>query len=449
MKLKGKNISEFMRDHVSLIDWVFLGIITFFCFIAYQEGDIWHTGGSSIAYLNGHIWDFYEYNKEYVVANNYMPTTYILFAIWNIPVRILGLITEPALIANLPVRMWYKLGTTLLFCATAFLIYRICSLKGASKANSIWAAFLFVSNPIAVYSQYIFGQYDIITTFFMVLGYYYYLKENNKGFVFSFAVALTCKYFALLVFLPLVLLREKNVWKVICNCLGVASLFIIETLFYLHSSAFVEGVFGFNAAGYFTSTTIPTAMPDICVIIVAWIVLCVFAFFKDTSSKDEKFKWSIFLSCCVMFISFGLSFWHPQWLLMAIPFLVLGVIFSEKPDIFLLIDTVMMGVFVVYVVNVWSGIADQTTLCGGVFSSFLPKSFGEVSMSQLFRFSDVDLLFSAFVGLLLSYVIFLQPSKLNTENPKSIENYKGIIRLRYIGGVLFFVIPSLLCVFML
>ena len=44
---------------------------------------MYHTVASSFTYLNGHIFDFYKYNTtlEYIKLNNYMPSSYILFAI--------------------------------------------------------------------------------------------------------------------------------------------------------------------------------------------------------------------------------------------------------------------------------------------------------------------------------------------------------------------------------
>lgn len=80
-------IREVTKDF-SVIDWVILGLLVSVCFVCYQHPDIWHTGGSSIAYLNGHILDFYDYNLQKVGGNAYLPTTYLIFAIWNIPVRL-------------------------------------------------------------------------------------------------------------------------------------------------------------------------------------------------------------------------------------------------------------------------------------------------------------------------------------------------------------------------
>lgn len=438
-----KNKVYNIKDAFGVLDWTILGILICICFLFYQHGDITHTGGSSFAYLNGHFFDFYDYNKGIFTVNNYLPTTYIIFAIWNIPLRLLHVVTEPTMAVCTFARMWYKLGTTIFYIASAYLIYKICLYKKVSNKNSIMAAFLFLSNPIAIYSQFIFGQYDIFTVFFMLLGFYYYIKKDNNKFVLSFAVALTCKYFSLLIFVPLLLLREKNVWKIIRNMLGVVSVFVFEVLIYISSIAFREGVFGFSATGYIFNLSLDNGFTKVSLVMVAWVFLCAYAYFKECNNELEEFQWSIYLSCIVMFICFGLSFWHPQWLLMAIPFWVLGMFFHKKPDIYMLLDLLMMVLFVLLVAGVWPNQCDQNLMMGGIIKNYVADYIGkDYRMADLMHLKDNNMIFSMFVAVMLAYVAFLHPSKLCLPEEVVASQHKGVMRLRYIGGILFFVVPS-------
>lgn len=440
-----KEKMKILRESVSTLDWVSLGVLSFFCFICYQHEDIRITGGNSIAYLNGHILDFYDYNSTKIGGTNYLPTTYILFAIWNIPIRVLGLIKEPTMEVGALIRMWYKLGTFLLFLATAYILYKICIEKAVPQKQAIMAAFLFLSNPIAIYSELIFGQYDIITAFFMCLGFYYFLKEDRKKFVLSFAVALTCKYFALLIFVPLLLLKEKNTWKIIRDMLGVASLFIVETLFCITSEVFRTGIFGFQATNHIFQVSLNNGFQKISLVVVFWVLICAFAYFKEL--KDEEwFAWSIYLSCGVMFLCFGLSLWNPQWLLMAVPFLTLGMVFNRKTDIYLLLDLLMYVIYILFVVNFWPRWCDQNLFDGGIFRRFVHGIVSKnLAMMDIMIFKDKDLLFSAFTAVLLAYVVFLHPKRMCRPESACKKMQKGILRLRYIGGCCIFIIPSLIC----
>ena len=46
-KLAFSNLAE---KPLTIADWVVFFIIAFFCFVTFQQGDIFHTGGSSFAY---------------------------------------------------------------------------------------------------------------------------------------------------------------------------------------------------------------------------------------------------------------------------------------------------------------------------------------------------------------------------------------------------------------
>lgn len=442
MKEKIKSII----NKISIVDWIILGALIFICFVSFEHADIRHTGGSSYAYLNGHFKDFYEYNKERVGGNNYLPTTYILFAIWNIPLKIFNIAKESTMNVGMFAQLWFKLGTTLLYILTSYVIYKICRLKECSKQNSLLAAFLFIGCPIAVYSQFIFSQYDIITTFFVMLGYYYYLKNNEKSFILCFAIAITCKYFALLVFIPLLLLKEKKIWNIFMKLVAVMSVFGVEVLCYAGSEAFRQGVFGFSATGYIFNVVYDTGFAKVSIIIPLWILLCAYAYFKDCR-EEEIFEWSLFLSAIVMFICFCLSFWHPQWLLLAMPFLVLGMFFNKRPDIYLLLDLILMGAYIAVVVCFWVTACDQGLLSGGIFgsitSSVISKNF---MMKDFLPTQDYNLYFSIFVAAFLVYVVFMYPSRLENGKNISIGQHVGLCRLRYIGGISLFLVPCAICV---
>ncbi len=440
------NIKDRLKD-INIIDWTIGGIILLFCFFAYQHADILHTGGSSIAYLNGHIFDFYEYNQEKIGGNSYMPTTYIIFAIWNIPVRVLGLITDSTMAAPVFVRMWYKLLTCLFYFGTTYLIYKVCKNFQVSKKEALLVAFIFVTNPIGIYSEFIFGQYDIITTFFMTLGLYYFLKNEMWKFVFSFSVAITCKYFALLIFVPLLLIKEKNIIQIIKKILGVVSLFAIEVLVYIASPAFRKGVFGFGAVNYIFDLKLDGGHIKISLVVLVWILVCGIAYFIEIE-KEKEFRWVIYLTNIIMFIAFGMSFWHPQWLLMAVPFWTLGTVISKKADIFLILDLILMVFYTLFVVNTWPGGLDQNLFSGSVISSQVNLSLlnKNMTMADLLIVKNGYLLFSSFSAILLVYTIFKYPTLACEDGHTVLTKCKGIIRIRTFG-ILFFILPSLICLY--
>ncbi len=123
-------------------------LLAVLCYFSFQQGDILHTAGSSFAYLNGHIIDFYDYNATYMGSNNYYPSTYILFAIWNLPIRLLGLVTEPTQNVSTGVIMWYKLLPTLFFLSSGMLIYHIGCAMGMENGKAKVSEYVFLTTLI-------------------------------------------------------------------------------------------------------------------------------------------------------------------------------------------------------------------------------------------------------------------------------------------------------------
>lgn len=432
-----------IEQPLSRIDWfifIFFAVVSFFTF---QQWDILHTGGSSFAYLNGHIWDFYDYNKTYMQGNNYLPSTYILFAIWNIPIRLLGLVTVPTSNVSTIVLMWYKLLPVSVYMISSLLIYKIGLEMGFDYKKSKLCAFVFLTTPIGFFSQFIFGQYDIFTVFFVLLGFYYYLKNDNKKFIIFFAIAITFKYFALLIFIPLLLLRVKNVWKIIWNTLCTAIPFLLEVGFYIHSVAFRKGVFGFGATGYLLQASIETSFFQIRLFILGWILTCAWAYFIKSENKKDEIKWTLYFCNITIFLIFGLSMWHPQWLLFAVPFWVLSTFINKKPDIFFLIDILMMFFFIGFTVNVWTNHVDQNLFNLGILKEYTTNIIGtSFTMSDLFIIKDKSLWFSFFSALLLVNTVFKHPKFCLENFYENIDKHWNLIRARFTIGISIFLIPA-------
>lgn len=114
----------------------------------------------------------------------YMPTTYWLFALWNIPLRVLGVMTEATMEAPYAAVMWYKALPVLFYLFSGYLIYDLALLLEMGPRKAKICAYVFLTAPIGFFSQFLFGQYDILTVFFMLLGMRAWLKRQNVRFTF-------------------------------------------------------------------------------------------------------------------------------------------------------------------------------------------------------------------------------------------------------------------------
>lgn len=433
-------------------DYILFGVLGAICFLVFQHGDIRHTAGCSYAYLQGHILDFYEWNAQVSGMHaSYMPSTYILFAIWNIPIKLLGIVTGPRLQASYGLLMWYKLLPTMFYMASAFLMYKIALELGMEEGKSKLCMYAFLTTPIGFFSQFIFGQYDSFTVFFMLLGIYYYFKDNRKLFVLFFGLSIPFKYFSLLIFVPLLLLKEKNVWKILRDLLLAAIPYAVLLVIYLPSELFRDYVLGFMPTDYVYSASIQAGSTSLSLVVASWGLICAWAYFKNPGDKLLLARWSCYLSSLVAFVIFGLSQWHPQWLLFAVPFWVLGAFLQRETKAFWAVDVIMMLFFCIFTVNVYFNNVDQSLFGWGLFGHqtlgkrIMPYMGVELAMRDLYFTKNISFAGTVFTAFLALIAVFKHPNFGMQPVNQPIANGMRWLNIRFVTGLAVFLIPAGIC----
>lgn len=444
---RNKKQLAIVGEGMSVIDYVVFAILAIGCFLCFQQTDIFHTGASANAYLNGHILDFYDYNATFLGGNSYYPSTYIAFAIWNIPLKIIGQAYE-SMAVPFGVILWYKLMPCLLYLYSAYILFKIAKEMGMGSNKSKMCAYGFLTTPIAFFSQFIFGQYDILTVFFMLLGLLYYVRKDMKRFVTFFAIAITFKYFALLFFVPLLLLREKKYLKILLCMIGVALPIALETAVYYSSAAFRVGVLEFSATNYVTVVGFEIFnATSLSLVVLFFIAVCAWAYFTEPESDLRENQWAMFFLNGVIFISFGLSMWHPQWLLMAMPFLVLSTFAHKKPDVFLLLDIAMMLAYTMFVSGTWPNHVDQNLMRYGLFGDLCINIGYVFPMRRIFHITYAPMLYSALSAAFLANAVFKHPKFMLEDFSQSVKKHWNLVRVRFVLGIAIFVVPALISFF--
>jgi hypothetical protein len=435
-----------VEKELGLFDYSIFGIITALCFFSFNQGDLIHTIQSSFAYLNGHIFDFYEYNKNIVGGNSYFPSTYIIFALCGIPLKILGLIKETTGAREaINLFAWYKLMTTCFYLGSAYFLYKImlCVTRG-NKTKSKLSAFLFLSCPIGFYSQFIFGQYDILTVFFMMIGLSFLVKNDLLKFSFFLGLAITFKYFALLIFLTALLLKEKKIKNIFFYLLICLAPIIIEAVFYLISPAFRAGVLGFGAVSYFKAFQLQAGWMNFYLVPFGFILICAFSYFTAADTDERLFQYLIFYASLVCFLLFGFSMFHPQWFLFAVPFWVIGTAVNKNYKTFLILDIIMMLVYIGFSVSVWANNVDASVFRLGVLKDFALQIYRDdmPKMAIFFRvLGDTSIMYTVLSALILINAVFKHP-QFQAPLSANLEKIQGLLRIRFLLGVSFFIIPA-------
>lgn len=341
------NIKKFWYNNGKIykLEWIILSIVAFFAFFSYFYGDIIlttsHGFGVWESLFNGSISDYY-YDMENRLVNFYSGSCfssaiypfplYIVFAIWNLPLYIIKCFWGIDPTTSRLLLAYAKSILILFLLGSAMIIYKICKNIGIDNIKSKWCVFYFLSSSFVIFPLLIQSQYDIISVFFTLLGLLYYIKNDQKKFVLFFALAITMKLFALFIFVPLVLLKEKKIFKILFYSIAGISILVAQGIIFKKPES-AEGCAN-NMIGYIFSGKIC----DASIFIILLFCLCVYCYFKKESTKE----FSILVAFAGMGSFFLFSFAHPYWIILLCPYLsILVFAFPEYIKINCILETIL------------------------------------------------------------------------------------------------------------
>lgn len=443
----------FNKNKLTKKQYIMISLYSFMlisCFLLFQQGDLFHTSTSSYAYLEGHFFDFYDYNKSIVGGNDYYALMYIIFAIWNIPLKLLGLthdVSQGILLTPIEL-LWTKLLLVIFFFGTTYILFKITKLiSNGNFVSSRKIAMMFATSPIAIFAVFIFGQYDIIGLFFTMIGFYYYLKYDKIKFAIFFSLAISLKFFPIVLFIPLILLDNKKLKDIIkLFLIGMAGT-ILQILMYLNNDAFKEKFFSLasgKVSGLYTLNISP--LNNAPYLILGFCIICIYAYITSFKNTDIRNKKSIFLCLGTYALLFSTVIWHPQWLIILMPFFALAYYYIKEKDKMCLFDIVGMLAFIYITVNYFPANVDVTM----VRSSILRNLFGYIPLigKDILIGKFVPIFQGVFFVYLFSPILVYWFEERNLEQKQDdfkISNGYFYSRL-YIGSAIF-VSLSLFCIF--
>src|SRR5208283_2424118 len=239
-----------------------------------------------------------------------------------------------------------KLAPNLFDLATALLIY-VFVRKQASFKSALLATSLYTFNPAVIYNTAIWGQYDAIYTFFLILSLMLALKSKPKLAAAAFAIGLLTKPQGI-VLAPLVafLIYKKNGLKnlLFSTLVFAGTVFVVILPFqWSNPVTFLSNIY-FGAYGEYAVTSANAFnlwglyglwIPDGSFYIVSWALFGAFAVFtlyflyKRFHASDEFL--AIFAAFMLFFAFFMLpTRIHERYLFPAISVLALMFPFLKR-----------------------------------------------------------------------------------------------------------------------
>ncbi|MDE6846807.1 MAG: hypothetical protein K2J99_13725 [Lachnospiraceae bacterium] len=324
---------------------------------------------------------------EYTIGGSYDFALYLIFALYNFPLWVWEKITGFSFMQFIWTREYIK-GIIWIFSGiSAYMIYKIARICDLDEEEAKWGAFLFVSSAIFFYAEVITSGYDILSVAFTLLGIYFYMKKNNKGFVLSFAVAIAMKMFAVWIFIPLVLLKEKRLWRILVYGIESISVIAIPKIYFALAShryminrelnnalqsggqAYADSIKDTlnETTGYATNEILAQAegiindaifpegrfleytyisMNALPLVFVGMFALWLFCYLYKKELNNRKIIYVCTVAMSIFILTVKI---HPYWAIILVPYLVLIIMFHPER---MKDNLILEGVFAIgYVLN--------------------------------------------------------------------------------------------------
>lgn len=336
-------------------EYLFGGIMVFFILYASMYDDFFVTYRHGLnfwyALTEGHPFSFYSYAKAIPGASvnrvinagaAYDFTIYAVFAIWNFPAWIYEKISGNTAESCLLCLMWGKTMLAAVSIASAVGVRKIHEFITGDREGSKTALYAYLFSGILLMSAYYVGQYDIIGVVFAIYGAYYYLRREYKKFYLFFAAAITCKYFAILLFVCLVLLYEKRILYIIRDMVFGCWLVVVEKLLFSLGKNYAEIHPDANAAvlsvdkvagtgllttrtGYLFSLQYHMGVDSLSIFVLAMGLLCAYCYLQKREENYAFYYKTVYVAFAAYTFFAIFTSNPPYWVVLVVPWMMLTI----------------------------------------------------------------------------------------------------------------------------
>lgn len=321
----------------SMLNRIILALVLLTAYGIFMYTDMTNTIDNSIVFIraarHGQILQFYELSVQQAQTSysaNYNLIIYVIFALWLLPCYGISKLLGKEFLTWSIGMLWAKTLVILVTLAIAYLIYKILSncLKNEEENTfSYLAPLIFLSSMSVYYAVFITAQLDCFAVFFMLIGLWGYLKNNRTLFYIGFLIAAPCKMFSLLITLPLILLRQKNILKAGCLWIFTACPLFVERILFHNSAVYKYALQaqGSAAVKQILESNVVIGRP-IILFVACYIVLILFCFM--TERKDNSL--AIFI-CAFVYSTFcAFVSINSYWIFLFIPFLTINMFVNSR-----------------------------------------------------------------------------------------------------------------------
>lgn len=388
-----KEIINRIKNSSKLIKslWIFVVVCAIFISCMHTYNDILVTGKQGLVFwdilFSGKILNFY--NEAIVYSGNqYYPIEqyalypflyYVIFAVFEFPLWLLEKILSVNVYNSIFGNIYNKFILLFFVALDLYALNKVLKQMNNNEEDINIYLLIYTSSMTLITSTYITGQYDVMNIFFILMGYYYWLKKDIKKFIIYFAISINLKYFGLMYFIPLLLIDEKNILKILYKTLlAIAPTLVLMLIFSIGSSGAAGGVGTGIVSMYiskFIVNDISLGNHEISSFLVLSLLSCVIAYFYSYKDDKDRINVSLFVLLLLLGAFSLIARIIAYWAVLLVPVLVLCIANTkDNENKMLILEAVLcfaLGLYQYFFFN-WMFCAKTTSAMG-----FLPLIFNK------------------------------------------------------------------------
>lgn len=291
-----------------------------------------------------------------------------------------------------------------------FLLLRLFYDNDAQKKLKIFKYWMF--SPIVIFVLYIFARHDIIGLFVTLAALLLAKRQRKYWAILILALAVAVRFFPIMI-LPLfiIFLVQKRRDYIIFVAIGLSGLLAIEAFSNLYfGKSVIFSLLNAEQFNYLLSAKLDLVIHDKIFIFIAAYTIIILSFIRQ---KVKTFELLITYSGVVYMLYVAISYFHPQYLLWTVPFIIYVSVKDKGLHYLQWAQFIFLMVILVY----WGDLV--TTFVLAPFDHrFFIFMVGPIPLIN--RFYDpvkfVNIFRSVFTGISLwmIYIIYLFNKKANT-----------------------------------
>lgn len=365
--------------------------------------------------LSGHYSNAWP--QTLLAGANYSIINYASVGLICLPVYIFDRLFDLS-VSFLVYEMIVKAAFAAMMVYMTIIVYDICKLLKPVEKDAKWVSLCFLTSPVFLFASIIISHLDIFSILFLLLGIKYMIKGNHWLELLFFMLAAFYKPFILLGILPILILREKRILYLLRDAVAVLSGILLQNVVYhfdpgyAETQKFMSETYGFIGRFFGVGFAYKRNCYDSTVsyFVVTFVIICVIAY------MIREVKWAYVFAIPFMVMGAFVLFvqWHPNWMVLVVPFLTLMLLYTHNIRLTCILECVFSLFVILMTALGWLHNYDIRMINGGVISKLLHLEINkslQIHKVLTRKFPDIpidiyaSLLCAAVIGMMLVFAV--------------------------------------------